>query len=258
MGLSFAELTGRSDYERQSWRDSYHGGKPAGDWSGGVAARLEWERATYGATVSGSSREYSASELWQIRASGDTGAIARDKSERRASQQGRAPASAGPGNPTVAAVSHKGPHPVPTGGAGVGGVASGAPGAITGPGAPVAKTGPKGGSLITFGTPPLKQKVKDSATGGHVGLPVHANPWFSDVEEFWEPRYGEPGEWAGGFVNMFADLVYGTAGHADAFHSTVKGWEDAWNSVDFDKPSTHMPKESNPMAPMGQPASLHW
>lgn len=210
MGLSFAELTGRSDYERQSWRDSFHGGKPAGDWSGGVAARLEWERETYGATVSGSSREYSAAELWQIRASGDTGAIARDKSERRASQQGRSPASAGPGNPTV--VSHKGPHPVPTTGPGVPAVAVGKPVPVLGAGAAAVATGP------------LKIKVKQTATGIVTGKwPWSVSPGWSNTDQ-WEERYGEPGDWLGGLVTMGADLGYNLK---LAYDAARPGWASA-------------------------------
>lgn len=62
----FDDVTGTNDYERQSWRDNYNGGRAAGDITGNVNARLEQERSDYqGATWSGSSKEYSAIELAQ-------------------------------------------------------------------------------------------------------------------------------------------------------------------------------------------------
>lgn len=64
----FDRVTGTNDYERQSWRDSYNDGEAAGDWTGNVNARLESERDNFqGATWSGSSSEYSALELAQLR-----------------------------------------------------------------------------------------------------------------------------------------------------------------------------------------------
>lgn len=63
MSSWFDKVTGTNDYERQSWRDSYNGGRAAGDFTGGVNARLDQERRDYGgATWSGSSSEYSALE----------------------------------------------------------------------------------------------------------------------------------------------------------------------------------------------------
>lgn len=60
----FEEVTGRTEYERQSWRDSYNEGRAAGDITGNVNARLDAERAANrGATVSGSSSQYSAAEM---------------------------------------------------------------------------------------------------------------------------------------------------------------------------------------------------
>jgi hypothetical protein len=50
-----------STYEQQSWRDSYNGGRAAGDWTGNHNARLDAERQAFqGATWSGSSTQPSA------------------------------------------------------------------------------------------------------------------------------------------------------------------------------------------------------
>lgn len=64
----FDRVTGSNEYERQSWRDSYNGGKAAGDIFGNTNARLDSEREAFqGATWSGSSSEYSALEVAQMR-----------------------------------------------------------------------------------------------------------------------------------------------------------------------------------------------
>lgn len=64
MSSWFDKVTGSNDYERQSWRDSYNGGKAAGDWTGNVNARLDQERSDFqGATWSGSSSQLSAIDL---------------------------------------------------------------------------------------------------------------------------------------------------------------------------------------------------
>lgn len=66
MGEWFDKVTGRSEYERQSWRDSYNGGRAAGDLTGNVNARLDSERDRFqGATWSGSSSQPSALEVAQ-------------------------------------------------------------------------------------------------------------------------------------------------------------------------------------------------
>lgn len=54
---------GTSDFERQSWRDSYNDGRAAGDITGNINRQLDAERDQYGATVSGSSSEPAA---WQV------------------------------------------------------------------------------------------------------------------------------------------------------------------------------------------------
>lgn len=62
----FNDVTGTSDYERQSWRDSYNGGRAAGDITGNVNAQLERERDAFqGATWSGSSTQPSGIQLAQ-------------------------------------------------------------------------------------------------------------------------------------------------------------------------------------------------
>lgn len=62
----FDTVTGTNDFERQSWRDNFNEGKAAGDITGNVNARLDRERSeNLGATVSGSSTQYSAGELAQ-------------------------------------------------------------------------------------------------------------------------------------------------------------------------------------------------
>lgn len=45
---------------------------------------------------------------------------------------------------------------------------------------------------------------------------MKANPWFSDVGTFWEQRYGEPGEWIGGIVNIGADVIYNSQRAVDS------------------------------------------
>lgn len=64
---TFNELTRTSDYERQSWRDSYNRGNAAGDITGNVNRSLNEERDRFqGATWSGSSSEYSALEYARV------------------------------------------------------------------------------------------------------------------------------------------------------------------------------------------------
>lgn len=139
---------------------------------------------------------------------------------------GSASPGAGPGKAGVAvAQTTKGP--------GVTVVAKPAPGAtvapVKGPAAAVVTTvAPKrdknkpgisigsGPGNPFAGTPPLTPGKKDKATGGHAGFEIHPNPWFSNVEDFWETRYGEPGEWLGGGINIGADLVYNLPGVIDA------------------------------------------
>lgn len=62
------------------------------------------------------------------------------------------------------------------------------------------------------GPAPLTPGKKDKATGGYAGFEIHPNPYFSNVEDFWETRYGEPGEWIGGILNVGADLIYNAPG----------------------------------------------
>lgn len=110
----FDEITGNSEYQRQSWRDSYNGGKAAGDWSGGVNDRLDRERSDFqGATWSGSSSQPSALQWAQMGgvssvASGHVGSsvTAGSGNSSAVNQSGqKAPTGAGPGNPAVTNVS---------------------------------------------------------------------------------------------------------------------------------------------------------
>lgn len=67
----FDRVTGSNEYERQSWRDNYNGGRAAGDITGNVNRRIDAERAQFGGhTVSGSSAQMSAAEWAASR--GDT------------------------------------------------------------------------------------------------------------------------------------------------------------------------------------------
>lgn len=245
-GDYFESVTGRSEYERQSWRDSYNGGLAAGDITGNINERLDQERSDFqGATWSGSSSQPSALQWAQMGGGVASGHV---------STPGGA-ASAGPGNSGAASAS--------TGGKPVAGPGSG--GATT-----------KGGSLTMGpGKPPLSTKIKETATGGHVGFEWHPNPWFSDVQEFWEPRMGEPGEWLGGIANVVVDTAYNshrflehvtketrsTSGRewSQTFHDTIGsatfgGWADSVlrsNQTEWVDPDT-------PFAPMGSPGSLNW
>jgi len=193
----FNEVTGQSDYERQSWRDSYNGGRAAGDITGNVNRELDRERDAFqGATWSGSSTQYSALELAQ-RMGGAGQPVA-------ASGSG-APKSSGPGNEVVT----QGP--------------------VT-PGRPAGGSGAGSRLVVSGGDAPLKATMKDTATGGYAGVQIHPNRWFSDVQEFWEPRYGEPGEWLGGIVNIGADGWHNSDAKRGGPLRTEKITEDVFNA----------------------------
>lgn len=171
MSSYFDRVTGSNEYERQSWRDSFNGGRAAGDWTGNHNARIEAEREAFqGLTWSGSSSEPSALQFAQ-------------------SVVGSGPATAS----------------VATGG-GASGVGPGNPVVSTAPA--VETSGPGRQVVVVGGAAPLTAKTKDGASGGYAGVHILPNPWFSDVQDFWEPRMGEPGEWLGGILNVGADAVY--------------------------------------------------
>lgn len=65
-------------------------------------------------------------------------------------------------------------------------------------------------------TAPVGPGKAGHATDGFAGFELKANPWFTDVQDFWEARYGEPGEWLGGIVNIGADAVYNAKRAVDA------------------------------------------
>lgn len=104
--------------------------------------------------------------------------------------------------------------PATSGPGGTGAVKPGS--AQAGPGLP--SPAKPGGKL-----PPMTTKIKDEVTGGYVGISWLPNPWFSDVDKFWEPRMGEPGEWLGGIVNIGADVAFNTYRLGDYFSSEFKG-----------------------------------
>lgn len=169
----FNEVTGTSDYERQSWRDSYNGGRAAGDWTGNTNARLEAERDAFqGATWSGSSSQPSALQLAQ--------------------------SMVGPG------VSGRSTGPAASSGGGVGSATVQTVGATA-----TSVPGVGRGSLATGGAKgPLKAALKDEITGIMIGGGWYQpNPWFSDGEA-WEQRAAEPGEWLGGVTVIAADAAF--------------------------------------------------
>lgn len=94
-----------SGFAQQSWRDSFNGGKAAGDWTGNHNARLEAERAAFGgATWSGSSTQPSALQLAQSMVGTGPG--------RGGVASGTGSSGTGPGNPVVSngpAVQTQGP-----------------------------------------------------------------------------------------------------------------------------------------------------
>lgn len=188
-----------SSYEQQSWRDSFNGGKAAGDWTGNHNARLDAERAAFGTTWSGSSTQPSALQLAQsfVGSGPAVGSVAAG---------GPANSGVGPGNPLIST-------------------------------APQVVTAGPGRRVVVFGGGPLSVKTKDTATGGYAGVGVNPNPWFSDVENWWEPRYGEPGEWLGGIVNIGADAVFNVRSWADALRDPAapkvegpRGMDPIWGN----------------------------
>ncbi|QCS37263.1 hypothetical protein [Tortoise microvirus 77] len=91
----YDKVTGTNDYERQSWRDSYNGGRAAGDLTGNVNRQLDRERDAFqGATWSGSSTQPSAVELAQ--AYGTSYGRAYLESQAKQSQGKQAPQPAKP------------------------------------------------------------------------------------------------------------------------------------------------------------------
>lgn len=94
-----------SGFAQQSWRDSFNGGKAAGDWTGNHNARLDAERAAFGgATWSGSSTQPSAFQLAQSMVGTGPG--------RGGVASGTGSSGTGPGNPVVSSgpvVPTKGP-----------------------------------------------------------------------------------------------------------------------------------------------------
>lgn len=254
----FSDVTGRSSYSQQSWRDNYNGGKAAGDWTGGVNAQLDRERAAFqGATWIGSSLLPSALEVARLYGFGSAQTTyafnGKDRSFTQVETAPARPATSGPSAPVAGASATAGP--------GNAAASAGAEKPTAGPGATGTVTiGPitvtpgnigTGKPMVELGPAPLKEKTKLTATGGFAGFKFEANPWFSHVENWGEPRYGEPGEWLGGILNIGADLAWNTGRAADAFERSVDravtryGDDTSWGST-------------APMAPTGKPGSLNW
>lgn len=105
-----------------------------------------------------------------------------------------------------------------TSGPGNAGAANG-PVQTTGPGAIGAAVGGKlgtagpgnvSGGLAALPQGKLKEVMKPDVTSLKLGGNWwHANPWWSDADE-WEGRYAEPGEWLGGVAVLLADTAYNT------------------------------------------------
>lgn len=114
---------------------------------------------------------------------------------------------AGPGSPAVT-----------TGGPAGAGVGPGAGGAVTWEPAP--SVGGVPGSLVEqVGLPPLEQKANPNVTQLMVGGDWwHANPWFSDAEEY-ATRYGEGeiAETAFFLTNVVADFAYNSYRFGNAY-----------------------------------------
>lgn len=174
---TFNELAGTTDYQRQSWRDSYNHGNAAGDVTGNVNRSLSEQRDKFqGATISGSSTQMGAIEYAQYlgRVGNQAGAVG-------------------------GGMKFTGPDAVKGSGPGVGAVTTGnyeamAPATGTQPGAPKAADLPKttrimiGGRYLTLDT-----KWSDGADGedrwGDVGgsiygLGVMINDGWSVAADF--------------------------------------------------------------------------
>lgn len=202
-------VTGRTNAEHQAWRDNYNGGWAAGDWTGNVNAGIAWERA----------------------AAGEDNPEIRD----------RLPAGLTPQMISGKATSN----PNRGGGSSAGGsVGQGVSPSQSGAKAPT-PTGARpttGGGKITGGSaspvgqfpswdifqPAMKNTLEREVTDGMVaGFEYYANPWFSDVEKYWEPRGGEPGEWIGGILNtVIADPAYNLYVYGTRGVEAVKSWDE--------------------------------
>lgn len=202
----FDSVTGSNEYERQSWRDSYNGGRAAGDITGNHNARISAERDAFqGTTYGGSSSQPSALELARSMAGPGNGAV----------RVGSGATGGGAGNEVVT----QGPAPVA---------------------APKGGTGPGSSRLVISG--PLTQKMEPNVTqikaGGNWW---ESNPWFSDATA-WTDRYGE-GELAETLffaINATADTLFNASrarlwvdDQIDRAATRLHGgWNDSWVSPD--------------------------
>lgn len=104
------------------------------------------------------------------------------------------PGSGGASNtPTPEAVPGVGAKPKPSFGVGAGSIGY-TLGPVTGPGSKVKMPQKADG-----------QRKVPVPYGGDEVLILEPDERFPDVEDWWEPRYGEPGEWIGGGINMAID-----------------------------------------------------
>lgn len=151
----FDEITGTNEYQRQSWRDNYNGGRAAGDVTGNVNARIDSEREAFGGhTISGSSSDTGAA-LWLAQQLSGGSAVGAPSGT-----VGTAPVSSGPGNPVVT----QGP------------VVPGRSPAGGGPGAPVSR-----GPLI----PSLTKQITEFMLGGLTMRPHPGTSNMAEVEDRW-------------------------------------------------------------------------
>lgn len=244
----FDRVTGTNDYERQSARDSFNGGRAWGDITGNVNRRLDAERAEFGTTVSGSSRSDSAQERAYSEGA-YSGMDARkisaktvagfNKTQRavydaamahyaKPTPQEPAVQTSGPAVSQVVSIAA----PIVTAGPGVPGAAtvpvSAAAIAVPNAAPSVQQTGPQqvantavmpipgpggprraAGVLGTIG--PLTPKYETSVQQILAGgFTLQPNPRTSNAEE-WEIRHAEPGEFVGGIYSLASDLGYNAA-----------------------------------------------
>lgn len=216
----FETVTGTSNAERQAWRDNFNGGYAVG--AGASFYNSHLPGAGGGGSLGGSKTEVGGA----VKGTGTPGpAPTTTVKHVEPTNTGR---GGGPvlvkddWSPTRYAPNQPG-GPVTTGNPG--------PGQQVGTGPGTGGGGFLGLPDLSNGYGPMKIKVKDQATGGLVGgIYWEPSPWQSDVEEFWEPRYGEPGEWLGGIANIAVDLHH-NAGRLNDWIS------DTWNKETKVKPA---------------------
>lgn len=220
----FDSVTGSNDYERQSWRDSYNGGRAAGDWTGNNNRELDRQREeTGGYTYSGSSSEYSAYEALERGLIGNGSGNSSTKSGAVVtSGPGVAGAQTRPGEMGNAPVDPVLPAPVVPGPGGARRQST-----ILSPLTPMGPYGPRMQREGTRLTPKMEMSVQEMLVDGYR---INANPRTSNAEE-WEIRYAEPGEWVGGIVVMASDAWYNTKQALADWSSVANAKGNSWSSA---------------------------